>query len=137
MRYLTPFSFLLYSIIGVLVGFMGTFTTPSDDARIQLTQDDATLLVTGLYSTEQPPSDMLSYTLRLVREGAGGRSASTQSGSFEVTAGTVQTLATSRVNAGDGDTLQIDLHIRNGSAVVAHEAIRCTVPICPLTDSTD
>ena len=130
-------SLLLYSISGGLGGFMGTFATSSDDARIQLTKDDATLLVTGLYSTEQPPSDMLSYTLRLVREGAGGRSASTQSGSFEVTAGTVRTLATSRVNVADGDTLQIDLHIRNGSTVVAHEAIRCTVPNCPFTDPSD
>ena len=128
---------MLCSIIGTLLGSMGTFATPPDDARIQLTQDGSALVVTGLYSTKQPPADTLSYTLRLVRQGAGGRSASTQSGSFEVTAGAVRTLATSRVSAGDGDALQVDLHIRHGDTIVSEAAVHCTLPDCPIIDSTD
>lgn len=117
---------------------LGPSTVPdANPARIQLTQNGATLLVTGVYSTEQSSTGTLSYTLRVVRVGAGGRSTSTQSGAFEAAPGTSKTLATSRVSSGAGDTLQVDLHIRKGDAVVSHAATRCVLPDCPFTDSTN
>lgn len=129
---------LINTAICAMLALAPAIVLDTNPARIHLTQDGATLLVTGVYSPDQQASaGALSYTLRVVRVGAGGRSTSTQSGAFEAAPGTPQTLATSRVRAETGDSLRVDLRIRKGDAVVSHAATHCVLPDCPFTDSTN
>ena len=89
----------------------------STGAVIDLRQDGSDLHVRALYVNDGDYDGALTYKLDVTR---GGRSQSTnrQSGRFTTSAGTTDTLSTTRISVRPGDPVSIHLTVSNPSGVV-------------------
>lgn len=111
-----PISFCCAGLVLLLCGIL--LIDDDDGARILLTVENGHLGVQGYFHNDRALSGTLEYTLRIIREGAAGRSSSSQNGSFETVPGQADTLSTTRINVQDGDSLYIALDIlHNGDPV--------------------
>lgn len=127
------------TLLGALVGLAGLAACaaapggdavpPPSAARIGVERTGDLFLLTALH--EGPAGPALRYSLRVVREGAAGRSQSAQSGTFTPTGAAIDTLSSMRVNAQPGDLLEAVLTLHRGETVVATDTFAQTVPPAP------
>jgi hypothetical protein len=115
----TVFSALLLAgCIGLAASPSGG--TPDAEARIDVDRQDGQYHFTALYTG--PLTDGLTYQLEVVREGASGRSRSSQGGAVRG-----DTLSTSVVNVTPGDRVTARLTLREGQTVTAEDVVDETV----------
>ena len=97
---------------------------PGGQARIDVDRGE-TYLVRALF--DGAADEALAYRLVVVREGAGGRSSTSQGGAFRSAAGRVDTLSSVRVSAAPGDTFRVTLVVTRGAEPVSETSLDETV----------
>src|SRR5690606_11513934 len=93
---------------------------PDGGARIEVDRQPDRYHVTALY--DGPVSEGLTYRLEVLREGASGRSRSSQGGAVRD-----DTLSTLTVNTAPGDRVTARLTVHDGAAVTAEAEVDETV----------
>ena len=108
----------------LLAAFAPSTSSPGGDARLDIDRGE-TYLIQALFDGET--SEALTYRLAVVREGAAGRSSSSQSGAFESEAQKTSVLSTARVNVAPGDRFTATLTVMRGDEVVSEANVEETV----------
>ena len=96
---------------------IGASTAPAPGAaHIEVDRQPDRYELAGLYTG--PVTDGLTYKLEVTRDGARGRSRSSQGGAVRG-----DTLSTSTVNVSDGDHIVAHLTVRDGERIVAEDRL--------------
>lgn len=123
---MTTTLFLLAALVasGGLAAAAAAPVGPSGQARIDVDRGE-TYFVRALFNGAT--DEALAYRLVVVREGAGGRSSTSQGGAFRSAAGRVDTLSSVRVSAAPGDTFRATLVVTRGAEPVSETSVDETV----------
>ena len=97
---------------------------PDGQARIEVDRGE-TYVVRALF--DGVATEALTYRLEALREGAAGRSQSSQGGAFEAAAGRADTLSTLRVSALPGDHFHARLVVSRDGEPVSESVVEETV----------
>jgi|GEM_PF-3290141 len=101
------------------------------EAIVTFNMERGTLLVEAFYSSDDGASEeVLDYTLEVLRDGTGGVSTTTQTGSFSRTPAQVDTLSRSRVSVGEGDQVEVTLTVCREDEMLDRKMVRCRYPDC-------
>ncbi len=102
--------------------------TDSTGAVLQVKQTDGTIQIRTLFVNQNIPTDTLTYTVSVRRQGKAGSSRSTQSGSFATAPGRIDTLSTMQFNLQPGDKIHGTLTARRGTQNLDTAHVHRTVP---------
>ncbi len=89
-------------------------------AKLELTETDGQLEMSGYCSNQSGRTRSLSYKLKMLRvDSRGNRSSSNQGGMFELADGADRLLSTTAVNVDDGSYILVTLEIYEGEELLA------------------
>lgn len=114
----------LAGLVGLACAATPPAQTPPDApavARIAVERLADHWTLTALH--EGPAGPATDYQLRVVRQGAAGRSQSSQGGHFTPAGGAADTLSTVRISAHPGDAIEATLTLTRSGAVVATDTL--------------